>query len=309
MGNNRLFENDSLYSKFESDIMEKKTGLGNLIEEHQRQFDKSEIFLKTNFKSIDDEINGFNLGELVLITGIQGIGKTSLGLSIIRNMCIESDQSIPSLIVSLDKNKKELLNWIINQKRIDIKANFNKARPYYNIEDLEKIKQSPLYILYPSNNINIIIDNIKKYIRLKSIKLIFIDALDYIDSSILSTVNQEAEYNTILEKLNNLASREGVVIIITSNRNRINKLNQDFFRNLTFEGLENTILEMNFASTVLFVHRPEYFDIMKDEEGNDLTGIAEIFILKSSFFINEKKARLKYVFQLKTFEDLKTPNA
>jgi len=305
MGNDRLFESDPLFKKLESEIMDKKTGIRNLLEEHRKHFDNTESFIKTNFKSLDDEITGLELGELVVLTGMPGAGTTSFGLSIVRNIAIESKTNIPSLIVSLDKNRKELLDLIIRQKRIF----FELRQPSYNLAGLEKIMESPLYILYPSNNINIIIDNINRYIDLKGVKLIFIDPLDYIDSSALSTLDRDAEYATILEKLNYLAMIKRVVIMITSNRNKTGITNQDNYRNPSSDGLQNTILEMNHAPTVLFVHRPEYFDILKDEEGNDLTGVAVIFILKSSHYIQGKKARLKFVGNLKSFEELDTPSS
>ena len=63
--------------------------------------------IKTGFSVIDGVIGGFNASELVVIAGRPGMRKTSLALSIVRNIAI--DEKIPCAYFSLKMNNVKLV--------------------------------------------------------------------------------------------------------------------------------------------------------------------------------------------------------
>jgi len=57
-------------------------------------------------------------------------------------------------------------------------------------------------------------------------------------------------------------------------------------------------------SGVIFIYRPAYYGIEEDDEGNDISNLAEIMIAKNKF---GRRGKIKYIFDNETtlFREIK----
>ena len=93
--------------------------------------------LKTGINELDEKINGLNEKELITIASRPGIGKSSVGISIINNVVEQTDNKI--LYFNLESSKNVLKVKIVND-RVEIIDNVN------NIEDIINICKDRKYI-------------------------------------------------------------------------------------------------------------------------------------------------------------------
>ena len=81
--------------------------------------------INTGYKELDESLGGFKPGELIIIAGRPGMGKTTFAINLIKNMCYAnkrvamfslemSESSLASKIVSFESNV--LLKKILNHK-------------------------------------------------------------------------------------------------------------------------------------------------------------------------------------------------
>jgi replicative DNA helicase len=112
------------------------------------------------------------------------------------------------------------------------------------------------------------------------IKIIIIDYLQLMNASGMNPGNRQEEVSMISRSLKGLAKELNVPIIALSQLNRgVESRSGDGKRPQLSDLRESGAIEQD-ADMVLFIHRPEYYKITQDEEGNSLIGLAEIIIAK-----------------------------
>ncbi len=190
----------------------KELNLKNLMIRHIKS-NNSSLFIKTNFSSIDKIIDGFYSGEVIIIGGRPGMGKTAFSLSLMKNICIDTDYKVPSFFITLELSKEQLFRKLMETYN---QNNNDKAPFSYDLQTVDNIKSSPMYILeVTGNNIEVIIEKCKKLINEKGIKVIIIDYIQLINS-LSKEDNRDVEITKIMTKLKQLAVNTGVVVIILS---------------------------------------------------------------------------------------------
>lgn len=85
---------------------------------------------KTGFSTLDETIKDLNAGELVLIGGRPALGKTSLALDIVKNIC--SDNKKTALYFSLEVNQEDIVNrLLIKESKVpykELKGNISEEQ-------------------------------------------------------------------------------------------------------------------------------------------------------------------------------------
>ena len=242
--------------------------------------------LPTGFHKIDDIISGLQNGNLITIAGRPAMGKTSLALSIVKNITI--DHKIPTLYFSLEMNTASIVNRIISSV-CSIPAHKIQSGSLLPAEwealdnNMQTITDAPLY-LDDSARVSIydLSNTARNCVYDHGVRLIIIDYFQLIQTQNRSNRSRHDELAELMHDLKILARELNVPIILLSQLNRAIEDRDGF------EGKRPKLSDLrecgaieDDSDIVMFVHRPEYYHIYQDEMGRDLHGMAQIIIAKN----------------------------
>ena len=241
--------------------------------------------IPTGFYKLDDITSGWQPSDLVIIAGRPAMGKTSFALSMAKT--ILTNYKIPMAFFSLEMSNVQLVNRLIsNCCEIDSKKIVNGQ---LNPEEWEKLDKDinsllgcPLYIDdTPGLSIFELRTKARRLVREHGVKIIMIDYLQLMNANGMKFFSRQEEVSTISRSLKALAKELDVPILALSQLNRgvENREGLEGKRPQLGDLRESGAIEQD-ADLVLFVHRPEYYNIFNDENGRDLHGMAQIIIAK-----------------------------
>ena len=285
-----VFKEVSGASQNFADILEtSKNGSGKsiaqlLVEAMDEMEDekKNKTLINSGFIELDKLIGGFKAGQMIVVGARPAMGKTSFALALARNISIDSE--LPVAIFSLEMTEIELANRYIametgiNQKQLlsgDIAGENNKI-----IERTKPISKAPIYI-EDKSAINLQQLRAKCTIlkRKHGIKVVVIDYLQLMTSQVNRNRNREQEISEISRGLKSLAKDLGVTVIVLSQLSRETEKRADKRPQLS-DLRESGAIEQD-ADMVMFLHRPEYYNVHKDEDGNHTAGLAYVVVAKN----------------------------
>ncbi len=240
--------------------------------------------IASGFTDLDRITSGWQKSDLIIIAARPAMGKTALMLTMARNIAIEFKQ--PIAIFSLEMSNIQLVNrLIVSETELPSEKIKNGNLKSWEWEQLDHkvstLIDSPMYI---DDTAGLSIFELRaKCRRLKSkydIGIIVIDYLQLMNASGMSPGSREQEVSLISRSLKGLAKELDVPIIALSQLNRgVESRTGDAKRPQLSDLRESGAIEQD-ADMVLFIHRPEYYKITEDIDGNSLLGIAEIIIAK-----------------------------
>lgn len=246
--------------------------------------------LSSGFDKLDAMTSGWQNSDLVIIAARPAMGKTAFVLSMARNIAVT--QKVPVAMFSLEMANVQLVNrLIVNVCEIPgSKIKSGQLAPFeWSQLDLKirELYHAPLYIDdTPSLSVFELRTKARRLVREHDVKIIIIDYLQLMNASGMSYNSRQEEVSTISRSLKGLAKELDIPIIALSQLNRgvenrvgTNPDSPDSKRPQLSDLRESGAIEQD-ADMVCFIHRPEYYKIYKDAQGNDLRGIAEIIIAK-----------------------------
>lgn len=261
----------------------------------------------SGFVDLDRITLGWQPSELVVIAGESGIGKSSFALCLALNAAENFHNGVA--IFSLEASSDQLIQRFISIKS---EITISKLRSG-NLEDYERVmiqdsvdsfSKIPIFI-DDTPEVNIFELGARcRQLKLKhDIDLVIIDCLQLMTFSTeeYNIKDKEYEITSIVRGLKKLAKEINVSIIATSQTdaqtgirggNRIPKIS-DLGK---YRSIEND------ADIIIFIHRPEYNQILEDENGRSLKGIADIIVAKHRNGALDT-ARLKFDNQFGKFKD------
>lgn len=260
------------------------------IEEINRAAEKGEGLsgTSTGFPEIDEMTSGWHPSDLVIIAARPGMGKTAFVLSMARTMAV--DYKTPIAIFSLEMSKNQLINrLIVNHSEVpndDIKrGRLTPQQMDQIIQSLPSLEESPLFL---DDNAGLSVFDLRskarRLVREEGVKVIIIDYLQLMTASgMKSNANREQEVSTISRSLKQLAKELNITVIALSQLNRsVEARPKDGKRPQLSDLRESGAIEQD-ADMVCFIHRPEYYGLIVDGEGDnrrDVRGMAEFIIAK-----------------------------
>ncbi len=239
----------------------------------------------SGFTKLDEMTSGWQKSDLVILAGRPAMGKTSFALSIAKNIAV--DNRVPTAFFSLEMSNVQLVNRLIsNTCEIDSKkvmnGQLNEAEWARLDKNIRKLDGAPLYLDdTPGLSIFELRTKARRLVREKGVQIIMIDYLQLMNANGARFGNRQEEVSTISRSLKQLAKELDIPVIALSQLNRSveQRDSNDGKRPQLSDLRESGAIEQD-ADMVIFVHRPEYYHIYHDEQGNDLHGMAQIIIAK-----------------------------
>ncbi len=240
--------------------------------------------LPTGFTQLDKLTSGWQNSDLIIIAARPAMGKTAFALSMAKNMAL--DYNVPVGIFSLEMANVQLVNrLIINVCQIrgeSIKSGRLTEDEWERLENYRFLYNAPIYIDdTPSLSVFELRTKARRLVREHKVKAIMIDYLQLMNASGMNFGNREQEVSMISRSLKGLAKELNIPVIALSQLNRGVETRQgtEGKRPQLADLRESGAIEQD-ADIVCFIHRPEYYRITEDDQGNSLVGIAEIIVAK-----------------------------
>lgn len=263
----------------------------------------------TGFTKLDAVTSGFQKSDMVVIAARPGMGKTAFVLSMARNTAV--DFNLPVAVFSLEMSSLQLVNRLIaSETELDAeklkKGNLEPHEWQQLNAKVTKLTKAPIYIDdTPALNV---FELRAKCRRLKSqhnIQMVIIDYLQLMTAG-ADKGNREQEISTISRSIKSIAKELNVPIIALSQLSRAVETRGGDKRPQLSDLRESGAIEQD-ADMVMFIYRPEYYNLMEDDEGNDTSGMGEIIIAKHRNGGLED-VKLRFIGKLAKFTNLEHAN-
>ncbi len=237
----------------------------------------------SGYTKLDRLTSGWQRSDLIIIAARPSMGKTAFALSMARNIAVEHKR--PIAFFSLEMSSIQLVNrLIVSETELPSDRIRNGRLEEYEWKQLDyKIRsmvEAPIFI---DDTPAISIFELRaKCRRLKvqhQIEAVFVDYLQLMSGTGDTRGSREQEVSTISRSLKSIAKELDIPVIALSQLNRSVELRSGNKRPQLSDLRESGAIEQD-ADLVIFIHRPEKYDIYEDEQGNSLVGIAEIILAK-----------------------------
>lgn len=231
----------------------------------------------SGFKDLDELTSGFQPGDLIIIGGRPGMGKTAFALNIAQHLGVELGEPVAffSLEMSKEQVAMRLLSSIAMVNSSSLRKGFISKRDWEKITDAAvKLADAPIYI--DDSSQMSVLEVKAKARRLKmekgKLSLIIIDYLQLMRGRVTYD-RREQEISEISRSLKAMAKELKVPVIALSQLNRSVEKTQD--RRPTLANLrESGAIEQD-ADVIIFLYRDEMYK--KDTKNK---GKAEIIVAK-----------------------------
>ena len=221
--------------------------------------------IKTGFKKLDSAINGLKKGELILVCGRPGMGKTSFALSVVRNIYKHDLKRV--LYFSPDMPTGQVANRILAMEASAgswIDGGVPEKEEWDQLNSaMDKIKGCDFLIDdTPGISIEEIRDRLIELKKEGEIDLVIIDYLQLLSFEDPAKSRQQA-INLMTKRLKRLATKMDVPIMVLSQLSRIVE-NREDHRPILADLREDSAIDL-FADTIIFLYRDDYYYDKSDD--------------------------------------------
>jgi replicative DNA helicase len=242
----------------------------------------------SGFSSLDRVTYGWQNSDLIILAARPSVGKTALALNLARNAALHSTKPTSVAIFSLEMSAGQLVQRILAaeseiplEKIARGKMEEHEMQQLYK-KGIQRLANAPLYI-DDTAALNIF-ELRAKCRRLKNkhnVGLIIIDYLQLMSGTGENrNSNREQEISTISRNLKSLAKELQIPILALSQLSREVEKRKEGNKMPQLSDLrESGAIEQD-ADMVMFIYRPEYYDITANEFGESNKGETIIRIAK-----------------------------
>jgi replicative DNA helicase len=231
---------------------------------------------------LDEMLNGAEEDDFILIAGRPSMGKSSLANSIIIN-AIEND--IPLVMWSIEMtSKKTFARAVSGLSGVPYKTIIRgQANPYEHeaiMKAFDKINNSKIIFREDPVNIHEFRSQVISMKQKHGIQAVIFDRIGLFTK----TDPKHNDFNHISEVspiLRRTANELKIPMIIISQLSRAVETRGGTKRPMLSDLRNSGSLEQD-ATKVIFCYRPEYYEIMEDEDGNSTKGKGELIVAKNS---------------------------
>jgi replicative DNA helicase len=241
---------------------------------------KRVVGIRTPLPDLDRYTQGWQTG-LYVLAARPSMGKTAIALAMAKSGALDK---APVCIYSLEMTSTRLSDRLI-MGEADINeynfrsGNFRQADWLEFDKACSRLSRLPIYI---DDNPIVNYRYIKSHARTMKKKglcnMIIIDYLQLVDMDDSRNANRERQVANTTRHLKILSKELDIPVILLSQLNRVieGKDKRPDLSNLR----ESGAIEQD-ADTVIFIHRPIYYGIENDHNGNSWKGVGELLIRKN----------------------------
>jgi len=240
----------------------------------------------SGFPSLDKITYGWQNSDLIILAARPAVGKTAFALNLARNAALNPIRPTPVAVFSLEMGAGQLVSRILAaeseihlEKITRGKLEEHEMKQLY-AKGIQRLAQAPIYI-DDTAALNVF-ELRAKCRRLKNkhgLGMIIIDYLQLMSGAGGNT-NREQEISQISRSLKTLAKELNVPVLALSQLSRAVETRKEGQKMPQLSDLrESGAIEQD-ADMVMFIYRPEYYDITSDEMGQDNRGETHIKIAK-----------------------------
>jgi replicative DNA helicase len=253
--------------------------------ERRRLSDRLISGLPTGFLDLDKLTSGFYPGDLVVVAGRPGVGKSSFMLSTALHIAFEED--VPVAIFSLETSKHQLLFRMLSILSgiplWNIRMGFVSDEEWKNLVKLGvALAEKPLYIDdSPRLTIAELRERGKRLREEKGVEVIFVDYLQLLRGPFVRNTRQE-EVADISIELKALAKELEIPVVVLAQLSRRVERRQDKRPQLVDLRESGQIEEV--ADIVIFIHRQEeeVAEVIVAKHRQGPTGIVKLVFEKDT---------------------------
>ncbi len=235
---------------------------------------------ETGFTKLDEMTTGLHGGDLVIVAGRPGMGKTSFCLSVAINTAVRAEKKTCTALFSLEMSKAQLVQRMLcAEARVDMHRlrSGRLAKRDLNVLGIAAgpLFEAPIFIDdTPGINVLEVRAKCRRLKKKENLGLIIIDYIQLM-TGVEKTENRQQEISTISRSLKSVAKELDVPVIALSQLSRAVEQRGGDHRPQLSDLRESGAIEQD-ADLVLFVFREHHY---KPEE-ESLRNVAEIIIGK-----------------------------
>jgi replicative DNA helicase len=254
-------------------------GMVQFLDGVQRRHDGEEDFLSTGIKALDERLDGgMRRGEVIVIAGRPGMGKTALAMSIADHVCGMSE---PVGVLSMEMPKAQLTTRVVSM-RSSVPLHKLKRPERMNDYDwgemcraVELLRKLPLFIDdQTALNINQLRSKARGLKRRRGLRLLVVDYIGLMEGTDRKA-NRATQLGEVSRGIKALAKELDCTILLLAQLNREVEKRPNM-RPIMADLRECGDIEQD-ADIIAFVHRPAH---VKPDLGPEWKHYAEIIIGK-----------------------------
>jgi replicative DNA helicase len=240
--------------------------------------DRGRRGIESDFREIDDMLNGLQNGEMIIVAARPSMGKTAFAMNIVE--AVAANHRLPCAIFSLEMSKQQLAQRMLcSRAAIDaqkVRKGMLQAEEFRKLAAVVvELSKAPIWV-DDSPGLTIL-DLRAKARRLKlqhDIKLIMIDYMQLMDNP--GVESRQQQISEISRGIKAVARELNVPVIALSQLNRASE-GRDGHRPRMSDLRESGSIEQD-ADVVMLLHREDYYRMSEPDFMPD--NIAEVIIAK-----------------------------
>ncbi|HVZ56913.1 MAG TPA: replicative DNA helicase [Chitinophagaceae bacterium] len=244
----------------------------------------------SGFPSLDRVTYGWQSTDLIILAARPAVGKTAFALNLARNAALHPTKPTPVAVFSLEMSAGQLVQRILSaeseiwlEKIARGKMEEHEMKQLY-AKGIQRLAQAPLFIDdTPALNIFELRAKCRRLKNKHNIGMVIIDYLQLMSGTGENrNANREQEISNISRNLKGLAKELSIPIIALSQLSReVEKRGaKDGTKMPQLSDLrESGAIEQD-ADMVMFLYRPDYYDITSNEMGESNRGETHVRIAK-----------------------------
>lgn len=242
----------------------------------------------SGFTHLDKVTNGFQPTDLIIIAARPSVGKTAFALNLARNAAMHPTRPVGVGFFSLEMGNGQLVQRILSAQSEVMMDKISRGHladhemQQLYTKGLQALNNAPLYLDDTASlNIFELRAKCRRMVSQHKVGMIIIDYLQLMSGSGENrNMNREQEISGISRALKGLAKELNIPIIALSQLNRSVEGRKEGNKVPQLSDLrESGAIEQD-ADMVMFLYRPDYYDINQNENGESNKGETYVKIAK-----------------------------